>query len=183
MGARGIGVAAAVVSAVLYYSAFAAYVSLPLCAQQPVSSSAAGLGMALPADVQAKLDKLQAALNRAQAGTDLSAEAKTLNQMGELYLHASYYTVSLDYYSRARTAAGRAGHYTECCRIERHRRLLPRGRRQREGGRDVWAAAPENKDAVVLMEITMHNLMQNVNIQPADFLARMRRSERSARPS
>jgi nicotinic acid mononucleotide adenylyltransferase len=39
--------------------------------------------------------------------------------------------------------------------------------------RQFTAAAPENKDAVVLMEITMHNLMQNVNIQPADFLARV----------
>jgi nicotinic acid mononucleotide adenylyltransferase len=39
--------------------------------------------------------------------------------------------------------------------------------------RQFAAAAPENKDAVVLMEITMHNLMQNVNIQPADFLARV----------
>jgi hypothetical protein len=39
--------------------------------------------------------------------------------------------------------------------------------------RQFTAAAPENKDAVVLMEITMHNLLQNVNIQPADFLARV----------
>ncbi|MGD1020329.1 MAG: TonB-dependent receptor [Verrucomicrobiia bacterium] len=39
--------------------------------------------------------------------------------------------------------------------------------------RQFLAAAPENKDAVVLMEITMHNLLQNVNIQPADFLARV----------
>ncbi len=39
--------------------------------------------------------------------------------------------------------------------------------------RQFAAAAPENKDAVVLMEITMRNLLQNVNIQPADFLARV----------
>ncbi len=39
--------------------------------------------------------------------------------------------------------------------------------------RQFMAAAPENKDAVVLMEITMRNLLQNVSIQPADFLARV----------
>jgi nicotinic acid mononucleotide adenylyltransferase len=39
--------------------------------------------------------------------------------------------------------------------------------------RQFLADSPENKDAVVLMEITMHNLLQNVNIQPADFLARV----------
>jgi len=39
--------------------------------------------------------------------------------------------------------------------------------------RQFVADAPENKDAVVLMEITMHNLLQNVNVQPADFLARV----------
>jgi hypothetical protein len=39
--------------------------------------------------------------------------------------------------------------------------------------RQFMAAAPGNKDAVVLMEITMHNLLQSVNVQPADFLARV----------
>ncbi|HVM61564.1 MAG TPA: TonB-dependent receptor [Verrucomicrobiae bacterium] len=39
--------------------------------------------------------------------------------------------------------------------------------------RQFMASAPENRDAVVLMEITMRNLLQNVNIQPADFLARV----------
>jgi hypothetical protein len=39
--------------------------------------------------------------------------------------------------------------------------------------RQFLADSPDNKDAVVLMEITMHNLLQNVNIQPADFLARV----------
>lgn len=39
--------------------------------------------------------------------------------------------------------------------------------------RQFLADSPENQDAVVLMEITMHNLLQNVNVQPADFLARV----------
>jgi len=39
--------------------------------------------------------------------------------------------------------------------------------------RQFFADAPENHAAVVLMEITMHNLLQNVNVQPADFLARV----------
>jgi len=39
--------------------------------------------------------------------------------------------------------------------------------------RQFLGDSEENKDAVVLMEITMHNLLQNVNIQPADFLARV----------
>ena len=39
--------------------------------------------------------------------------------------------------------------------------------------RQFFAESPEHEQAVVLMEITMHNLLQNVNIQPADFLARV----------
>jgi hypothetical protein len=39
--------------------------------------------------------------------------------------------------------------------------------------RQFLADSPDNQDAVVLMEITMHNLLQNVKIQPADFLARV----------
>jgi hypothetical protein len=39
--------------------------------------------------------------------------------------------------------------------------------------RQFLADSPDNKDAVVLMEITMRNLLQNVNVQPADFLARV----------
>src|SRR5882724_6700522 len=39
--------------------------------------------------------------------------------------------------------------------------------------RQFFADSPDNQNAVVLMEITMHNLLQNVNIQPADFLARV----------
>ena len=39
--------------------------------------------------------------------------------------------------------------------------------------RQFCADAPDNQHAVVLMEIAMHNLLQNVNVQPADFLARV----------
>ena len=39
--------------------------------------------------------------------------------------------------------------------------------------RQFAADAPDNQNAVVLMEITMRNLLQNVNVQPADFLARV----------
>jgi hypothetical protein len=39
--------------------------------------------------------------------------------------------------------------------------------------RQFFAETPDNQDAVVLMEITMRNLLQNVKVQPADFLARV----------
>jgi hypothetical protein len=39
--------------------------------------------------------------------------------------------------------------------------------------RQFFADAPDNQDAVVLMEITMRNLLQDVKVQPADFLARV----------
>jgi nicotinic acid mononucleotide adenylyltransferase len=39
--------------------------------------------------------------------------------------------------------------------------------------RQFFAESPANQNAVVLMEITMHNLLQSVNVQPADFLARV----------
>ena len=39
--------------------------------------------------------------------------------------------------------------------------------------RQFFAESPDNQNAVVLMEITMHNLLQSVKVQPADFLARV----------
>ncbi len=39
--------------------------------------------------------------------------------------------------------------------------------------RQFMAATPENKDPVVLLEITMRNLTQDVDLDPADFLARV----------
>ncbi len=39
--------------------------------------------------------------------------------------------------------------------------------------RQFVADSPENQNAVVLMEITMRNLLQNVQVQPIDFLARV----------
>jgi hypothetical protein len=39
--------------------------------------------------------------------------------------------------------------------------------------RQFFADSPDNQNAVVLMEITMRNLLQNVKVQPIDFLARV----------
>jgi hypothetical protein len=39
--------------------------------------------------------------------------------------------------------------------------------------RQFVAESPDNQNAVVLMEITMHNLLQSAKVQPADFLARV----------
>jgi hypothetical protein len=39
--------------------------------------------------------------------------------------------------------------------------------------RQFFADSPDNQNAVVLMEITMRNLLQNVQVQPIDFLARV----------
>jgi hypothetical protein len=39
--------------------------------------------------------------------------------------------------------------------------------------RQFMADSPDNANAVVLMEITMRNLLQNVKVQPIDFLARV----------
>lgn len=108
MHARGMGVAAAVVSAVLAYSAFTTCVSFPLCAQQPVSSSSATLGAALPTDIQTKLDKLLEALKAARATGDPRAEAKALNRVSDVYFYTSDFKKALDGYNEA-LALARAG--------------------------------------------------------------------------
>jgi CHAT domain-containing protein/tetratricopeptide (TPR) repeat protein len=73
-------------------------------AAQTVPAAAAD-SAPLPAQLQATLNKLDAALNVARAKGDVAAEAKTFNQIGEFYLHASNYPASFDNYSQARTAA------------------------------------------------------------------------------
>jgi CHAT domain-containing protein/predicted negative regulator of RcsB-dependent stress response len=111
MHPRGIGTVAAVVSEVLLYWAFAAYVRLPLCAaQQPVSSPHASLGTRLPADVQAKLNRLQDELNAARATGDAQVEAKALNQVSGVYLYTSDFKKALAGYNEA-LAMARTGKY------------------------------------------------------------------------
>ena len=55
----------------------------------------------LPADVLAQLDKLRNDLKAAQAAGDAKAEAKTLNQIGELYFRTSDYPKALESYNQA----------------------------------------------------------------------------------
>ena len=59
----------------------------------------------LPAEVQSTLDKLQVSLKAARGAGDGKAEARALNQIGDFYLHASYYGKALDNYDLALTAA------------------------------------------------------------------------------
>ena len=56
--------------------------------------------MQLPAELQAKLDKLRADLKLAQAAGDRNAEAKSLNQIGELHFHVSNYQAALSDYNQ-----------------------------------------------------------------------------------
>ena len=107
MSVRGIGIAAAVVSAALPCAAFTASVSLRLCAQQPAGSTGARLGAALPADVQTKLDKLEEALKTARASGDARAEAKALNQVSDVYFYTSDFKKALDGYNEALELARR----------------------------------------------------------------------------
>ena len=55
----------------------------------------------LPAEIQAQLDKLKDALKSAQAAGDTQAEAKTLNQIGELQWRTSSYLKALESYNQA----------------------------------------------------------------------------------
>jgi hypothetical protein len=60
----------------------------------------------LPAEVQTQLDKLQDTLKAARAADDAKTEAKTLNQIGEVYFGVSAYQ------RRTPRCKGR----TACCR-------------------------------------------------------------------
>jgi CHAT domain-containing protein/uncharacterized protein HemY len=89
---------------------FAGSVALPslLIAQAPPApeeSKAAMANTKLPAEVQAQLNKLEAALKAAQAAGDQKAAATALNQTGELYFRAAEYRTALDSYNQALTAA------------------------------------------------------------------------------
>jgi CHAT domain-containing protein len=55
----------------------------------------------LPAEVQAKLDKLQADLKAAQNKGDAKAQAETFTSIGGLFYGISEYQEALEYYSRA----------------------------------------------------------------------------------
>ncbi len=108
MHARGVGIAAAVSSAVLLTSALAAYPDLSLCAQQPVGSSGASLSAALPVDVKARLDKAQAALKAARAAGDTQAEARAFNRVSRVYFDTSDFKKALDGYNEALALAREA---------------------------------------------------------------------------
>ena len=59
----------------------------------------------LPAEIQAQLDKLQEALKAAQGAGAAKAEAKALNQIGEVYFRTSQFQKALDDYNQALMAA------------------------------------------------------------------------------
>jgi len=106
--ARGIGIAQVVASAVLLTSALAAFLCLPLRAQQPGDRSAASHNAALPADIQARLDKSQAALKAARAAGDKKAEAKALNQVSRVFFDTADFNKALDGYNQALALAREA---------------------------------------------------------------------------
>ncbi len=101
MRACGIAVLVSVLSVVFLFNPFATWISLPADAQQPVSTAGASPATALPADVQAKLDRLQADLKAAQNRGDAKAQAKTLDGIGDLYFGVSAYQQALDNYNQA----------------------------------------------------------------------------------
>ena len=93
---------------------------LPLWARDSASTAKSGTQTAttaqsgaapdsqLPAEVQARLNKLQDALNAARASGDAGAQAKALNQVSDVYLYTSAFKKALDGYSEA-LALARAG--------------------------------------------------------------------------
>lgn len=105
MRARSIAVFFAVSSAILLIVTITASLNLPLYAQQSGTTAGAGPAAALPSEVQAKLDKLQADLKTALAASNAWAEAKTLNGIGDLYFGVSAYPQAQAAYSQALTLA------------------------------------------------------------------------------
>jgi CHAT domain-containing protein/Tfp pilus assembly protein PilF len=105
MRARGISIPAAAVSIILLSSVFTASANHSLCAQQPATTASASPSSALPAEVQAKLDKLQADLKAAKAAGDARTDAETLDAIGDLYLGVSAYQQAMDSYNQAQTQA------------------------------------------------------------------------------
>jgi len=105
MHARGLGTAAATLSALLLVSMGLGH---PVCAQQPVSDSGASHDAALPADIQARLNRMQEALKAARAKGDARAEADALNQLSRVYFDTSDFKKAQDGYNEA-LALARAG--------------------------------------------------------------------------
>jgi tetratricopeptide (TPR) repeat protein len=75
---------------------------LPFCAQPPASPSVAASASQLPADVQAKLDKLQADLKAAQVSGNRDRKAIALNDIGLFYYGLGENQKALDFYNQAR---------------------------------------------------------------------------------
>lgn len=107
MRARGIAVAAAIIFSSFLATALITCVSVPLNAQSPASTSE-NPGPALPADIQTKLDKLQAKLKRAQKKRNASAQAAIHNAIGDSYYVVSDFLQSEDEHAQALKQASTA---------------------------------------------------------------------------
>ena len=105
MHPRSIATLSAAFSTVAALLAFAYGVSLPVCAQQETRSASTETSPALPAEVQAKLGKLQGELKVAQGAGDAKATAAALSGIGDLYFNISEFGKALDNYSQALTQA------------------------------------------------------------------------------
>jgi CHAT domain-containing protein len=101
MRARAIAVPAAVFSASLIFTAFTAVLSPELQTQSPASAAPASPALALPADAQAKLDKLHSDLIGARKKGDKKAAATALNALGDVYFGVSDYSKASDEYTQA----------------------------------------------------------------------------------
>jgi CHAT domain-containing protein/Tfp pilus assembly protein PilF len=100
--------AVAAIFAVAPLLAFALGLCPPACAQPGTGVAGADAAPALPAEVQAKLGKLQADLNAAHHRRNAQGEARTLNAIGDLYFMVSAYQQAEDQYGQAQALA-RAG--------------------------------------------------------------------------
>lgn len=101
MRARSIAVNGALSSAVAAFTLLIASFDVPLQAQQANPSAIPVTASKLPAEVQAKLDKMQTDLKAARAAGDPGAEAKILNRLGDIYYGVSAYMDALDSYKQA----------------------------------------------------------------------------------
>jgi CHAT domain-containing protein/Flp pilus assembly protein TadD len=72
-----------------------------LTCQTTPAPAAASASAQLPADAQAQLANLENALTAARSAADPTTQAKTLNQIGNLYLQISDYPHALDAYNQA----------------------------------------------------------------------------------
>jgi tetratricopeptide (TPR) repeat protein len=67
----------------------------------PLAQASAAAGSQMPAETQAQLDKLQAALKAAQAAGDAGTAAKTFNEIAALYFRISEFQKALEYSNQA----------------------------------------------------------------------------------